>query len=429
MNRLQRRKQQQRLRLIACIGAIAALALVIGLLIWLISGNSAAEQWMEEDPYTFTANKTLTAEKDSFSDDNLIYYIAQPSIKDDATEEAVDAFLEKGKAEVEALAQEETEEDYLYRFIFDYKAVANGKNTNLKVFYKIIRKDAESGEKKVLSEELIRFYLDGEDKELTPDDALGKNTEKKLSLMLKADKKSLDGMNGFSIQGDELILYLTTGEEKFSAKAVEKASLIDPDKPMVAITFDDGPGGYSKEIADLFAEYNGHTTFFVLGSLVPHYEDNLKYVYEMGNEIGSHTYNHKNLNIQSEATIRDELDRTKQVIYDTIGAYPTVVRTPYGNANSKVMEIIDGPVILWSVDSEDWKSRDADTIVREVLNYVDDGDIVLLHEIYGFSFNATKTILKELAEDGYQFVTVSELMKYKGIAPEGKIYSSEYIVK
>jgi peptidoglycan/xylan/chitin deacetylase (PgdA/CDA1 family) len=261
------------------------------------------------------------------------------------------------------------------------------------------------------------------------DAALGENTEKKLTLMMKADDKSLEGLLGFSVQGDDLTLYFPQGTEEFSAKAVEKASLIDPDKPMIALTFDDGPGGYSKELADLFAEYGGHATFFVLGSLVPNYEEELKYVYEMGNEVGSHTYSHKNLNIHSESTIQSELEKTRQAIHDAIGADPTVIRTPYGNANSKVMKYIDGPVILWSVDSEDWKSRDTDTIVKDVLRYAEDGDIILLHEIYGFSFNATKTILKELAKEGYQFVTVSELIKYKGIEPEGKIYSADYQVK
>ena len=140
-----------------------------------------------------------------------------------------------------------------------------------------------------------------------------------------------------------------------------------------------------------------------MGQLVPTYSESLKYVYEKGNEIGSHTYSHKNLNIQTEATIRKEIEDTKQVIYDTIGAYPTVIRTPYGNANKTVMNIIDGPNILWSVDTLDWSNRDTNKIINNILNETSDGDIVLMHEIYGFTFNAVKSAIKsELSEYLYK---------------------------
>jgi peptidoglycan/xylan/chitin deacetylase (PgdA/CDA1 family) len=206
---------------------------------------------------------------------------------------------------------------------------------------------------------------------------------------------------------------------------VKKANLIDPEKPMVAMTFDDGPGGYSKKLADLFTKYNGRATFFVLGSLVPNYDESLKYVYEQGHEVGSHTYSHKNLNILSKEGVQKEVDKAREAIHDAIGVYPTVTRTPYGNANKTVMEILDGPMIHWSVDTLDWQSRDTAKIEKKILGNIRNGDIVLMHEIYGFTYQAVVNTIDDLAKKGYQFVTVSELLLYNDIEPEGIIYSTK----
>jgi len=198
--------------------------------------------------------------------------------------------------------------------------------------------------------------------------------------------------------------------------------VIDPSKPMLALTFDDGPGRYSRDFADLLTRYGARATFFVLGSNVKNFADDLKYVYEQGNEIASHTMRHKNLNLLSEEGIRTEIDEAAQAIYDAIGTYPTLIRAPYGNANSKVMKVIDGPMIKWSVDTLDWQTRDAQKIKAEILEGAGDGEIILMHEIYKTSLEGLELALKELSDDGYQFVTVSELMQYRGVEPECKHY-------
>lgn len=428
-------------RLMRTVIAVAALVLLFGIAIYfLMGGNSPAEKLMKEHPYTFETAKSIGTERqDSYALGEGCVYISYPKTKNKATDKAIEEYLDKAKDAFDELLEQrkdadraETERVEIPRLVFDYTTEASGDYTLLNLSYKIEILDEQAavsapGDTPKLS--ATTFCIGEENEILDLNGILGENGEAKIRNMLKVKKIVFDDMTHFTVSGDTLTIHFIDSSEDFSIAAVKRANLIDPDKPMVALTFDDGPGGYSKELADLFEQYNGRATFFVLGQLVPTYSDSLKYVYEKGNEIGSHTYNHKNLNIQSEATVRKEIEDTKQVIFDAIGAYPTVIRTPYGNANSTVMKIIDGPNILWSVDTLDWQSRDSSKIVNKILNETSDGDIVLMHEIYGFTYNAVKTAIKTLADRGYQFVTVSELMQYKGVEPEGKIYSADWQVK
>lgn len=415
--------------------AIAALAIVLGLLIFLVwGGNSPAEKLMKDHPYTFLTDKTLGTEKhDSYVEGEGAVYLAYPKTKNKETDAAVEEFLTAAKDEFAALleerkeADEESENVEIPRLVCDYTTQKSGDYTVLTLSYAIelLNEEGAAAPGATPTVGTASYCIGTKNEILDLDGILGENGEAKIKNMLKVRDVALDKMEHFTVEGDVLTLHFEDDAVEFSIEAVKKANLIDPDKPMVAITFDDGPGGYSKEIADLFEKYDGRTTFFVLGSLVPHYEEELQYVYSKGHEVGSHTQNHKNLNKLSRAGVEEELGDARDAIYDAIGVYPAITRTPYGNANATVMDVMEGPMIHWSVDSEDWKSRNADTIVQEVLRNTGDGDIVLLHEIYGFSYNATKTILKKLSDKGYQFVTVSELLQYKGIEPEGIIYSTE----
>lgn len=428
-------------RLIRTIVAVAALAVLFGIAIYFLMGsNSPAEKLMKEHPYIFKTEKSIGTERqDSYALGEGCVYISYPKTKNKATDQAIEDYLTEAKDAFEQMLEQrkdadraETEHLEIPRLIFDYTTEESGDYNLLNLFYKIEILDEEAaasapGDAPKLS--TTTLCIGKENEILDLNGILGEDGEAKIRNMLKVKKLAFDDMTHFTVNGDTLTIHFIDSSEEFSINAVKRANLIDPDQPMVALTFDDGPGGYSKELADLFEKYNGHATFFVLGQLVPTYSESLKYVYEKGNEIGSHTYSHKNLNIQTEATVRKEIEDTKKVIFDAIGAYPTVIRTPYGNANKTVMNIIDGPNILWSVDTLDWSSRDTDKIISKILNETSDGDIVLMHEIYGFTFNAVKSAIKTLADRGYQFVTVSELMQYKGVEPEGKIYSADWQVK
>lgn len=418
-------------RLISCAAAIGMVAVLIGVVVYFLAGGAKpAKKLMKNHPYIFETEKSLGSEKqDSYVQDEGCIYIAYPKTKNTVTDQTVKAYIETAKQQFEVFmadeAENEAKETRIPRLIFDYKTQKTEEYCALTCFYQIAALNKEGKGEPTISEE-ITYYIGTDNQILDLDGMLGENSEQKINLMLKSSDMTTEDMECFTVEGDKLTLRWADSEKEFSVKAVERAGLIDPTKPMIALTFDDGPGKYSRKFADLLAEYNGHATFFVLGVNVPTYSESLKYVYEMGNEIGSHTQSHKNLNKLSSSKIKEEIDDAADAIYQAIGDYPTVVRTPYGNANSKVMEIINGPMIKWSVDTLDWKSRNAQAVKKELVENVKDGDVILLHEIYESSYEGLKLAIGELAAKGYQFVTVSELMRYRGIEPEVKHYTSFY---
>lgn len=187
------------------------------------------------------------------------------------------------------------------------------------------------------------------------------------------------------------------------------------DGPMVALTFDDGPSKrVTDRILDLLEKHSAKATFFVLGSNVEAYPDKLERMLELGCEIGNHSYDHKNLPSISREAVEYQLETTKWCIYEACGSFPTLVRPPYGNVDDKVLEFSELPIILWSLDTMDWKSRNTELIKKIAINKVRDGDIILMHDIYSFTADACETIIPALIKKGYKLVTVSELIEAKG---------------
>lgn len=202
----------------------------------------------------------------------------------------------------------------------------------------------------------------------------------------------------------------------------EPVKQIDPNQPMVALTFDDGPTPeYTNAILDALKENNASATFFVLGSRASNYPEILQRMILEGNEIGNHTYSHKQLTALSKANIEEEITHTQETIHDATNRYPTVIRPPYGSKNDTVLQSAGNKkIVTWSLDTEDWRSKNAKTIVDKVVNEVEDGSIILMHDLYASSADAAIILISKLREMGYQLVTVSELHAY-GKAPIGKI--------
>ena len=200
---------------------------------------------------------------------------------------------------------------------------------------------------------------------------------------------------------------------------------IDPTKPMVALTFDDGPyAPVGNRIMDSLEQHNGRATFFVVGSRVPSYQAEIKRMHNNGHEIGNHTYEHKYLNKLNAAQIRSQIDRCNQTVAAVTGEAPALVRLPGGNKNNTVLANINQPIIMWNIDTLDWKTRNAASSVQKVLGSVKDGDIVLMHELYTASGDAAVTLIPALTERGYQLVTVSELARFRGgLSNKGVYYS------
>ncbi|WP_317854572.1 polysaccharide deacetylase family protein [Chakrabartyella piscis] len=206
---------------------------------------------------------------------------------------------------------------------------------------------------------------------------------------------------------------------------------IDPNKPMVALTFDDGPHPvHTEAILDVLAEYNVVATFFELGSLVESYPEVVRRQVALGSELGNHSYSHKNFNILSAEEIAEDYALTSKAFLDAVGFTPTLFRPPYGYCNDFVQKNIPIACVTWSLDTLDWESRDTDKILETIAETEDlDGSVILMHDIYETTVEAVEILVPELIADGYQFVTVSELFSYRfGITPEaGKLYGYAYL--
>jgi peptidoglycan/xylan/chitin deacetylase (PgdA/CDA1 family) len=184
---------------------------------------------------------------------------------------------------------------------------------------------------------------------------------------------------------------------------------IDPDKPMIALTYDDGPSKYTQEILDLLKENNSAATFFVLGSQASKYEETIKQMIDDGNQIGNHSYDHKRLTSLNDEELYDQINKTDNLIYEIALYRPFVMRPPYGSTNEALADKLQKPIIKWSIDTRDWESRNAESITKIIFENVKDGDIILMHDLYESSLEASKTVIPELINRGYQLVTISEL--------------------
>ena len=210
--------------------------------------------------------------------------------------------------------------------------------------------------------------------------------------------------------------YLSIEKENIQVSNPSKRDLTKfAGKKLIAFTFDDGPSDApTNKLLDNLDKYDARVTFFVLGSRVNTYKDTLKRAYEMGNLIGSHTYSHLNLFKLGDYDIMKEVNNTNDAIEGIIGTRPDKLRAPYGNTNEHIRELSNMYSVLWDVDTEDWKYKDAEKIKDNIISHAHDGAIILLHDIYMTSIEGALLAMEEL-QDEYAFVTIDEMIELKGI--------------
>ncbi len=191
----------------------------------------------------------------------------------------------------------------------------------------------------------------------------------------------------------------------------------------IALTFDDGPDYFGDELLEFLASKNIKVTFFYIGNQVEAYSDNVYRAYNDGHEIGNHSWSHPVLSTKTNEAILDQLNRTSEAIFNITGAYPTVFRPPYGSKNDRLLGICGFPCILWSVDTLDWKYKDADYVEKQIYSGASDGAVILVHEIHRTTIQAVKKVVDRLLDQGWEFVTITELFERDGIPIEnGKVY-------
>ena len=193
------------------------------------------------------------------------------------------------------------------------------------------------------------------------------------------------------------------------------AAIVNENGPMIALTFDDGP--YPKvtgHILDVLEKNGVCATFFVLGSRIEGHEDMLTRMDELGCEIGNHSFSHADLTRLSKADCQRELSDTDAEIRRVTGHEASVVRPPYGYYNKTVMSAAGRPLILWTVDTNDWRGKAPGEIADYVIQQAKEGSVILMHDQQTQTADAMEMIIPMLIEEGFRFVTVSELIRLTG---------------
>ena len=195
-------------------------------------------------------------------------------------------------------------------------------------------------------------------------------------------------------------------------------------KTRIALTFDDGPGEYTDTLLDCLEENNAHATFFMLGQNVGSWESTVQRMADIGCEIGSHSWDHKNLYDLDMDSVAKQFSDTDAALEKACGQKASVARAPYGNWSDDIISTVGKPFFTWSLDSLDWSYLDVNKDYDAVMNGdLTDGSIILMHDIHEPSVQAAIKMIPELVQKGYKLMTVSELAAAKGVTLQNANYS------
>lgn len=202
----------------------------------------------------------------------------------------------------------------------------------------------------------------------------------------------------------------------------EQAALSEfplPAGPFVALTFDDGPrAGTTPVLLDGLNQRGVHATFFVVGENVEGNEELLVRMEREGHQIGLHTFHHRSLAEVNAADFYREVDTLRDALRGLLDQQDFMLRPPYGMITPSNRARAGAPIILWSVDPEDWSDQDTARQLSVILDTTEDGAIILLHDIYPSSVETALQAVDALMAQGYKFVTVEELFALRGVTPE-----------
>lgn len=211
------------------------------------------------------------------------------------------------------------------------------------------------------------------------------------------------------LQGAVEAVWLADSEENNrKGQAVQQSSF---EEKTIALTFDDGPHPiYTPKLLDGLRERGVRVTFFLIGQNIDGNEDIIRQMKEDGHLIGNHSQNHMQLTKEQSQEACDQITRTNEKIKSITGKQPEYVRPPYGSWSEELECIVPMRVVLWNVDPLDWKIQNTSRIVRHIVSHVEDGSIILLHDVYDTSVDAALEVIDTLSKEGYNFVTVDELL-------------------
>lgn len=211
----------------------------------------------------------------------------------------------------------------------------------------------------------------------------------------------------------------------FAPPAAVEAEVVQPTEQLpklIALTFDDGPRRRTTtRLLDGLAERGVPATFFLIGKQIPDNEDLIVRMESEGHEVGIHTYDHVSLSGLNAADLDAQVGRTRRVLQGILGREDFLLRPPYGYLDEALQRRCGAPIILWSIDPEDWGDQNSQREIDHILKNAKDGSIILLHDIFPASVDAALAVVDALHQEGYVFLTVSELFAARGIPLENGI--------
>ena len=191
------------------------------------------------------------------------------------------------------------------------------------------------------------------------------------------------------------------------------------DLKRIALTFDDGPSSHTTRLLDYLAEHEDvKVTFFVVGNRLPYYEDAVRRIGQQGHELAYHSYGHATQTWLSDETILSDFETSAEILKGITDQPFTLWRTPGGSYNSRVLDCIPLPHIMWSVDTRDWATRSSNAVYHSILSNSKNGSIVLLHDLHETTVDGAIRAIEDMRDGDYVFMTVTELLNFHGISPE-----------
>lgn len=197
---------------------------------------------------------------------------------------------------------------------------------------------------------------------------------------------------------------------------------------LIALTFDDGPRrSTTTRLLDGLSERGVQATFFLIGAQIENNEDVVRRMDEEGHQIGIHTFDHVKLTGLNEADFNAQVEKSRDTLKAVLGHNDFLLRPPYGMLDDCVKSWAGCPIILWSIDPEDWRDQNTDRVAAEVIAEARDGGIILMHDIFPESVDAALQIVDALHAQGYLFCTIDQLFAARGIPLEaGESYWNAY---
>lgn len=197
---------------------------------------------------------------------------------------------------------------------------------------------------------------------------------------------------------------------------------VETTRPLVALTFDDGPHPlHTPRLLDILAQHGARATFYVIGALVRRYPVIVQRMVAEGHEVGNHTWTHPTLSRLGNQRFLTEIDRTQQVIFDTVGHIPVTMRPPYGAITMRQSRMLAAernlPTVIWSVDPQDWRRPGPSVVAKRMVGGARPGAIILAHDIHAPTIRAIPSALEGLQARGLRSVTLSELLGWGGWGP------------